>query len=238
MKIVWAVVMIAVSLQGHSNEQLFEWAQKEYENNNFDKARELFEKIKPASAPVWYNIAACYFHLGNDLEALLHWQRAYQYGTGFLVYESAARIADLEAKLGIEHSCSIVSSVLQSMRAHLQSLSLLLLQILFFCAFSVFLFVASRLRVGKNYFVSGSSGLLVLVLASMVSLKYTQQATRVAVVFEDNATLLVGPNHEYHSVGKVNAGTCVVVTQHQDNWCKINGERVTGWVEKKSIALV
>jgi tetratricopeptide (TPR) repeat protein len=238
MKILWAALVIAMSVQAHSHEQLFLFAKKEYANHRFDKALALFAKIKPANASVWYNMGVCYSYLGNDLEALVHWQRAYEYGRGSLVHESACRIAELEAKLGVVQSKTVWAPVQLYVRSHLQSLSLLLLQILFFCAFSVFLFVASRLRTGKNYFVSGSTGLLVLVLASMVSLKYTQQATRVAVVFEDNATLLVGPNLEYHSVGKVNAGTRVVVTQHQDNWCKITSETGTGWVEKKSIALV
>jgi tetratricopeptide (TPR) repeat protein len=238
MKRFWAVLIVVMSVQAHSNEQLFLFAQKEYENHNFDKALALFAKIKPANASVWYNMGSCYFHLGNDIEALVHWQRAYHYGTGSLVHASAARIAELEAKLGVIESPSLGAPVQQFMRANLQALSLLLLQILFFCAFSVFLFVASRARSFKNYFVSGGSLFLVLVLATLMSIKYTQQSARQAVVLENNTTLLVGPNCEYHTVATVNAGTQVAIVKQQDNWYKVSGETAVGWVEKKCIALV
>ena len=238
MKSLWSVLLITFCMQAQSNEQLFSFAQKEYENHNFEKALSLFAQIKPANATVWYNMGACYFHLDKELDALLHWQRAYQYGTGSLVHASAARIAELEATLQIAQPHGARSLLHQCVQANLQSLSLLLLQILFFCAFSVFLFVAGRWNIRKNYFASGASLLLVLVLASAVSIKYTQQATQTAVVFENNAALLVGPNREYHTVGTVNAGMRVAIIKQQDNWCKINCEHAVGWIEKKCIAFL
>lgn len=238
MKRLWAAVLLVFCVQANQNKEFFFQAQKEYASHNFEKACSLFYKINPKTAVIWYNIAACYYHLGKDLDALTSWQRAYRMGSGALVQESAYYIAQLENKLGSTQSPAIGANVMRWVRTNVQALSLLLLQVLFFCIFSVFLFVVRTLSMRRSYFSMVFCSLPVLLLAGALSIKYTEQSKRLAVVFENNTNLFVGPNSEFHAIATVNAGVCASIIQQQGSWCKIRCTDKEGWIEKKYIELV
>ena len=65
------------------NEELFLQAQKQYEQKNFDKARELFASIPNKGEAVWYNLGNCAYKMQDFQAALVYWNCAEYSATTF-----------------------------------------------------------------------------------------------------------------------------------------------------------
>lgn len=220
-----------------NNQEFFLQAQQEYKQSHFENALSLYQKMPHKNAIVWYNMGNSLYQLGNDLDALLHWKRAYHYGSGAVVYESAANIDHIQNKLGLTES-NKVQSFWKGIQKMIKAPSMLQLQILFFCIFSVFLFFGCRWYVKRNYFLLTSLFMMLVLVASTLGMRYRELSHTPALIMKDNSVLLAGPDLKYHELSILNAGACIEILEQRNGWCKVSSNNQNGWLQKKDIELI
>jgi tetratricopeptide (TPR) repeat protein len=210
-----------------SAQELFLQANQWYEKKEYQKAAEFYEKIPKKSAAVWYNLGNCAYKNGNDLQALLYWQRAQKLGDSKTRNQSSYNISVITKKLSIPESNNIV-----------QKLPPLPLQILFFCTFGVFLVINRKLWLAKRFAMLLGMGLLVIGTGALTFAVYRVHTTAHGLIMHDESILYAGPDVHYHEIVQIPKGNQVIVKNKKNGWIKVSWSGQTGWMENSNIELI
>lgn len=211
---------IFTSIHAQDVSQIFTQANQQYENKNCAQALALYEQIPDKGAATWYNMGNCAYKLNDQIHALLYWKRAYKYGMSII-------------RNGVRQNIKLLSIPYTSPSRPFATTSPLLMQILFFCLFSIFLIVGYFLIQAKRWIFLAMS-LSVLVSAGRITYE-VYSASAQALVMYDNSALRAGPGTEYHQIQTIPAGTTVTLLKQKNGWAQISVDTTKGWIENKQI---
>jgi tetratricopeptide (TPR) repeat protein len=211
-----------------SAQELFLQANQCYAKKDFKGAEHLYQKIPKKTAAIWYNLGNCAYKNGDELQALLYWQRAKKIGNSTISNDSG-------------YNCDVVSKKLNlppSSYTLMPNIPALPLQILFFCTFSVFLIFNRKLWNAKRFTLLVSLSILVMGAAAMTYASYRNSTNTYALIMHDESTMYAGPDIGYHEVAKIPKGNRVKVLEQKNHWSKICWSGYTGWMQDEKIELI
>lgn len=214
------IFLTTFSLRAQEASHLFAQANSHYQKNECAQAIAQYEKIPHKGAATWYNMGNCAYKLNDQLKALLYWKRAYKYGNRHIQKESIANMKLL----------SIPYEPLSNPYANISSW---IMQILFFCIFSVFLIVGYFL-VRTRQWVFLAMSFAVLVSAARITHR-VYVANSQALVMRNESAVRAGPGSEYHQLNVLSAGTTVQMVKHNQGWTQVSYHGTRGWIEDKEI---
>lgn len=214
------LLILSASAHAQNASDLFAQAHNLYQKKECTQALALYDQIPHKGAATWYNMGNCAYKLNDQIHALLYWKRAYHFGNATIQKNSLENMK----LLSIPHRDAATS--------HAQT-NPLLMQILFFCIFSVFLILGYFLVRTKRW-VFLAMCFSVLVYAGYVTYQVSIAAKQ-ALVMHNDATLHAGPGPEFHQLGTLNAGTTVTILKQYPEWAQITFDGQRGWIENKQI---
>lgn len=206
-------------------QELFLQANDAYAHNAYEKALGLYEQIPHKGAAVWYNMGNCAYKTGDNIKALLYWKRSSLRGDRILCAQSNNNCALIEQKLSLAPQPILPPSIL-------------MWQILFFCAFGVFLVSGRYLIRSKKYLILGAASIIIAAIGCGTFSAYRYSRTTYALVIPSHAVIYAGPDIQYHELAKISAGGQVLVLDRKNSWAKVTWENKNGWIAQLDIEII
>lgn len=214
------------------NEEAFLGANKLYSEKKYKEALNLYKSIEKKGPVTFYNMGNCEFKLENHVGAIICWHKAKKFASYPMLSDIRYNIELGYEKLGISQD----KNSWQEVKDYINLFSLFSLQTMFL--FFWFLFFGFFIFLKKLRVVFLTTTLLVnLVLASVLSVKYNSRNYPTAIA-KSTVEVFVGPNEQYHQVGKISAVDKVVVQKIDKKWYKVNRNGVAGWVLSDKLEII
>lgn len=219
-------------------QELFLRANYLYEQGQFQQALDTYTSLSHKGSASWYNMGICWYHLGNDAQALACWRRA-QVNASFKelrMIDHAIHV--MQRKRGVDSSSGLFFSAIRFVSFCMRSIPTVLVQLLFILGLCLLFFCQKWWYYGKH----GKSvlvGAACVVLVSMGSLytQYQDQQGDQGVVIT-NSWMYSGPDSQFHKQGAVAEATEVAIQKAEGNWYKVAQNGVTGWISADAIVVV
>lgn len=211
-----------------SAQELFLQANQCYAKKDFKGAAHLYQKIPKKTAAIWYNLGNCAYKNGDELQALLFWQRAKKIGNSTIIHDSS-------------YNCDVVSKKLNlppSSYTLMPNIPALPLQILFFSTFSVLLIFNRKLWHAKRFTLLLSLSILVMGIAAMTYASYRNSTSTYALIMHDESTMYAGPDIGYHEIIAIPKGNKVLIGQQKSGWTKVSWSGHDGWISNTKIEII
>lgn len=231
MKCFWAVTFLLIPLCLQSDDNAFEGACRAYREGDFKNALALFDSIEPKTPLVFYNMGNTVYQQGNDLEALLYWERSKKAALGSLYSACVYNIKQIRNKMGIANHKTWGDFDLTWMSYISTGVWQLFFLIMWYISV-VSMIMAQRRRIRIGFTItSGMLGVL-LVALWMISSETT------ALVISNDADLYVGPNKTFHSLEKIPYAAYISVMDTKESWYKVCYNTRTGWILMENVELI
>ncbi len=204
-----------------------------YQENDYEKALNLYSKIEKRGSAVWYNMGNCHYHLGHEADAIACWKRSQKGGSASLCTDSACNI-DAVLQESEQNKTSFVHKLSFAWNAG----SVFMIQLIFLLVWMVFCCALYLSKRGKKYKVATFVfGVLILPLGANLVHRYIHRNDGYAIVHTE-AQLYAGPNEQYHVVGTVGSKEQLVVYTKNDNWYKVASGKQNGWINARSVVVI
>lgn len=222
-------------LYAGNDEELFLRGNKLYQEEKCMSAVELYSAIKNKGPAVWYNMGNCYYHMDNRLEALACWYRAKK-GAPAWLYRQIDHTVVSVAHDQEKYQSNGIDLLFNNVELLIASTSLLLWQILLLLVVYVNWLLYRRRSLQRiSWAKVVVLGVLLMVIGLGLKIKYTQQASRLALISQSSAQLYAGPNKEYYKIHTFNNNDVVYIQSVMGDWYKINYPKGSGWIYKDDI---
>lgn len=225
--------------ESRSDDELFKTAHEYFQRGAHADALKSFKNIGKKDAMTYLCMADVAQKLslpGKELAYLCKAQKQCSFLQLSLRASVSQRLTDLRQQ--VTEKTSTFETLTNTVYGFFAAFPLLWLQILFLLLwFGLFVYVPRR-RGSKNnrplqYLI------LVIFAATLLGTKYVMTQRRYAVIQTTQATVYSGPGATYHFVKALPAGSEVVVTAADENFCKIrSGGKTLGWAAKKDLKFV
>lgn len=222
------IIILFISTQAQTAQELFLQANQCYLNKEYEAALKLYNQIPQKGAATWYNMGNCAYKQGNDLQALLYWNRAEKNSNETIALDSASNLSTLMNKL---------QKPLEKTHP-LKRVSPFMVQILFFCAFSVFLVIIRMLIRRKKIVALSLYGIFLFSIGFLTYAVYNQSQYNVALIMSNESAVYAGPDNNYHQLATIPAGSAVVILKPTKDWSKIQWHNQVGWIANNSIEVI
>ena len=227
MQYAW-LILLFFSAKAQTAQELFLQANQCYLNKDYTSALKLYDQISQKGPATWYNMGNCAYKNGNNLQALLYWSRAGKNSNERIMHDSALNRSALMNKL---------QTPLE--KAHpLKSVHPLMVQILFFCAFRVFLVIIRILIQRKKIIILSLYGIFLGGVGFLTYAVYNQSQYSNALVMSNEAIVYAGPDDNYHQIETIPAGSTVLVLKPTKDWSKIKWHNHVGWIANNTIEVI
>lgn len=223
----WLIILFCTA-HAQTAQELFLEANQCYARKDFDSALKLYDRIPQKGAATWYNMGNCAYKMGNNLQALLCWSRSEKNSNDAIMHDSALNKAAAITKL--QHP---LAQTFPSKYA-----SPLLMQILFFCAFSVFLVIVRIFIRRKKIIALSLYGLFLFSIGFLTYAVYNQSHYNKALIMHNEAAIYAGPDSNYHQLATIPAGSPVVILVPTKDWTKIHWHKQVGWIANNDIEVI
>jgi len=247
-KILFLLFFITSFLGAQTAEQLFENANKLYQENKFEDAITVYEEIEAQgviSSELYYNIGNCFYKLNKVAPTIYNYEKALKLDP---LNEDARNNLIFAKRLTIDKIGEVPQSFLQKInKNHLQKLSynqwaIVVVIFSFLGAILFLLYYFSDIPWIKRFFFTTSSIGFILLIAS-IFITYNQynleKNTIEAIVFSEVAEVKSEPLESSSEAFTLHEGTKVLVLDEVDNWKKIKlSDGKTGWILSKEIKTV
>lgn len=233
-KILLFIILYANFALALNGQETFLQANKEYLNNKYEKALNLYASIEKKGSATWYNMGNCHYQLGHEADALVCWKRAQKDASSHLQNDIAYNIDVVMNEQSESHEAATFIKLM----GPVQRVSTLIVQIIFLLML-IALFLAIRLSKHSKKYKVASFVLcaLMLPLAALVGFKYVHHQESIAIARTD-AKLFAGPNEKYHIVATIAAKTQLAVHAKNGNWYKVAHHKQMGWVSANDVVVL
>jgi len=211
-------------------------AHKLYEQNEFEKARDLYNSIEKKGPATWYNLGNCHYKLENHLDALICWRRAERDATWSEFPALYHNMNEVQKKLGIENSFKDYFA--RSIRRILSLFSLFGWQIVFLLVWTLLLVLLGYLARTQRYIVLSGLSLLLVICVSALYIKYDFVNARSGIVTDKTLVVYAGPDKGFHELGSLCRTNEVAILEENNEWLKIQDNNLVGWIPVSTIAQV
>ncbi len=211
-----------------ANHEVFREACECYAQQKYSQASQLYEKITDKSPEIWFNMGNCAYKNSNYLDALIFWNRAQKLGSADVIAASTRNIPHAQEKLTLSPQKAATRLPYNP----------LLLQILFFCTFSVFLISNRWLWKTKKFILLAALSVSLLAVGIMSYSAYKHATTLQGIITREDAALYAGPHTGYHQLGTLSQGIMVTIMSQKQGWKKITRDGMSGWIENDKIEVI
>ncbi|MBU1007827.1 tetratricopeptide repeat protein [Candidatus Dependentiae bacterium] len=228
---------LPVGLSGNSHQDQFEHANTLYKKGLFDEAMKLYEQIPNKSARVNYNLGNCAYKLEKYGWALLYWRRAERTWGFFNRNELIENISLLKKKLNLtsEQGPPIIKKIKQLVLSWTYAIPLLVLQLLFLLLwFFLFGYIRFLYKKRKNGAILLLFALIAL-FGILLTLRYSLEARRDAIVVSQQSSLLSGPGETFQTLIQLDPASEVIIKKETTGYYKIKAQQKVGWIDKKHV---
>lgn len=228
MKNILCAVGASVLFYAHANQtqETFLKACARYDQGHPQEALDLYELVEPKTPSVLYNIASCYYALGNHTKALVFYRKAQKHGNAQLCKKAHEAIIKIQDSLQVAHDSHWYTKAL-IVESYV---AIGLVQILFL-ALLILLIVCLWWRLMATLKIAFLS--ILLVMAGMFCVfDYWFSHRTYAVVLHDDVSVYAGPDKEYHKVATLRSGQEVKVVEESQSWYKVSFQEFQGWIEQ------
>lgn len=231
-----------------SIDEEFSKANSLYQNGEFNKAREIYEKLVNRGIRderLFFNLGNTYYRLNEIHRAILYYERAkilapFDEDLNFNLQIANLRVVDKfeqVPKFFLTQWWENLRDIFNSNQWAIVSIISIWLSAI---AFSLFLIVKTTLS-KKITFLLGSILILLFLFASALSYsRYKfENAHNFAIVFSPNAYIKSSPEESATDLFILHQGTKVQLIDQVGNWLKIrlpNGN--IGWIKKEAIEVI
>lgn len=217
--------MINFSLYAVRNDnEIFLQAQQAYENNELQKALDLYKTIESKGDVVWFNMGICALDQGDKAQALYYLYQAKKLASP----KTFAQIQQL--LMNVDHqNQSIGSSFLNFLQLHSTYLMVGGWQFIVLIELFWFLLVWFFARRWYRILLIGVA-LIIFYCSILLLLAYKRTTDTPAIVKIDQAPLFIAPNEQLARIGMLERGTPVIVLKKEDSWYKICYLKKKGWM--------
>ncbi len=245
-KIFFVLLLLFVSmpLYGQSVDQIMKQGNSEYQNNQFEKAIDSYNKILHKD----YESAALYYNLGNA------YFRLHKLGMAILNYEKGLRLSpndeDLQYNLRIANARTVDKiqelpklffvqwwdGIITSLSVTSLSLLLILVYIAFLVAIAVYL-LSKNFKFQRLSFFGGSTLLAVLVIVVIIFVARVnrESSSNYAILVEPSITAKIAPDSKSSDVFLIHEGIKFQLVDQVNNWSKIQlADGKIGWLPDNS----
>lgn len=232
-KVCLIFLMLFVSLCARNAQETFLRANKLYEEKEYIKALQEYQSIEKKGPAVYYNMGNCYYHIGNETQALICYKRAKKDAKNNLIDNCNYNI-DLIAHPGEVSHFSWFASLCNK---QINRFSLLMIQLLFLILWLLFCWLLYTRKQFKNKLMVCGAFLFLVPLSFVLYEKYKSVCHLKGIVcFE--TSLYAGPNTQYHVRQTLLAMQEVEIQQEKDKWFKIRYNKNVGWIPKDVITII
>lgn len=235
MKKLFLVLLLCVfEIFGQNNQETFLQANKCYQEKQFEKALNLYTKIKNKGAVIWYNMGNCHYQLGHESDALVCWMRAQKEAPSSLQENIAYNIDVVVNGENQSHESTGFAKIIM----RLEHVSTLLLQLVFLLL-SFVLFLVIRLSKHSKKYKVASFVLCVMMapLAGLIGYKFAYSNQELAIAHRETK-LFAGPNAKYHVIGSIAQNVQLAVQEKHDNWYKVTHREIVGWINADDVVMI
>lgn len=233
-KKVWLIFLtFFISLCARNAQETFLRANKLYEEKEYIKALQEYQTIEKKGPAVYYNMGNCYYHIGNETQALICYKRARKYAKNNLINSCNYNI-DLIEQSGEE---SHFSWLIALFNKQINRFSLLIMQLFFLVLWLLFCWAFYTRKKTKNKIMVYGSFLLLVPLSLLLYGKYKSVSCSKGIVHFETP-LYAGPNAQYHVRKTLLAMQEVEIQQEKDKWFKIRYNKNVGWIPKDVITKI
>ncbi len=236
---IWLMVLffgIYCGCKAGASEELFLQAAHAYKNKDYEQAQNLYEKIEPKNAAVFYNLGNCAYKRDNFAQAYICWKKAERTASGVArrhiqrnIQECAEHLEHRENSTGVAKVATRVYTMLSRIPSGIVQLLFL---VLWYC-----LWLVGLLRKTKRTVVVG---LLMGAVGSgvLVAMKYYVDNSCYGLVSREGIHLYAGPNERFHELGDLAQLAMVSVKQKERDWYKITHASRTGWIPADALEIL
>jgi len=247
-KILVLLFFITSYLGAQTAEQLFENANKLYQENKFEEAIKTYEEIEAKgviSSEIYYNIGNAYYKLNKVAPTIYNYEKALKIDP---LNEDARNNLIFSKRLTIDKIEEIPQSFLQKMnKNYLQKLSFnqwAIVTIVFSFLGAVFflLFYFSYISGRKRFFFTTSIISFILLISSVIITfnQYHLAKNNVeAIIFSETVEVKNEPLASSSEAFTLHEGTKVSVLDEVDAWKKIKlADGKIGWILSEEIKVI
>jgi tetratricopeptide (TPR) repeat protein len=247
-KILVLLFFMTSYLEAQNVEQLFENANKLYQENKFEEAIKTYEEIEAKgviSSEIYYNIGNAYYKLNKVAPTIYNYEKALKIDP---LNEDARNNLIFSKRLTIDKIEEIPQSFLQKMnKNYLQKLSfnqwaILTIAFSFLGAVFFLLFYFSDISGRKRFFFTVSIISFILLISSVIITfnQYHLAKNNVeAIIFSETVEVKNEPLASSSEAFTLHEGTKVSVLDEVDAWKKIKlADGKIGWILSEEIKVI
>ena len=235
--VIFLMVCCSFSLYGLTNQELFLRGNLIAEKGDLDGAIQAYEDIKQKGPAIWYNMGNCYFLKKEYPQALSCWLRARNGASKNLYHDIMHNIAVLYTVCQVRMP-SFLENLLQSSLEYLASLySCAFWQIILLLIWGIMATFGVFLLKNRRYFIYGLFVVIFLCVNILFYKKWTMLTKTTGVVLKNETPVFPMPNSAMPSRGLLSYLELVSIEQTDEQWYKVKGKHVVGWVPAESIEL-
>lgn len=220
-----------------TDQESFLQGNKLYNDHEYEQALKKYESIRNKGSAVWYNMGNCAYFLTHYSDALLYWRTSERHASRKTLEAIAHNIHALEPH--IPHLASLQpTSIAYSRKAYMLSLvSPLAMQCIALMLLVLLCMVCFYMKKSsiKTIVLCCCIAVLMMVLG-FVYLHYQRAYTKQGIITSDNAIVTVGPNKNYHQIGKIPRNAECVIRSQDGSWYNIRYNNLVGWIFTDTIS--
>jgi tetratricopeptide (TPR) repeat protein len=238
------LICSGTALLAQSPEQVFEEANRLYQEKKFSAARDAYESLLHngyASGDLYYNLGNAYYKLGNTAKAILNYERGLRVVPNDEDLRHNLNLANLMVANKIEPTPQLfIWDYWGSVKAAFSVESIIWITYGAFVLVigSLSMVVLSRSYQGKKVAITGGAGsaLVFIVLLSVCLAKIADlNRADLAVVTNDIITIKNSPDAKSSDAFVLHSGVKVQITDRVNDWIKIRlADGKVGWMEETS----
>jgi len=230
----WCFLTVSFSLllaENYSYQELFSKANDLYKESEFEEAKNLYNKVPNKTSQINYNLGNCNYKLGQYGYALLYWRRAEREWGIFNKEELLSNIFLLKNKLfGVEKNYKGFEKIKDWTLSFVKSVSLLVMQLIFLILWMFLFLYLKYLYRQRQRLIIVILFILIAIVGVVLTMRYTFDARRQAVVVSKSAKLLSGPGESFQGLGVVPEAREVIIKRTLGNYLKIKVKGQIGWI--------
>lgn len=245
MKKLLLLIFLISSLVTGQNEQLFEQANTQYGEGNYEEAIELYEQILEngeASVAVYYNLGNAHYKLNNVAPSIYYFEKALQLDPKDPDVNNNIALARQRTLDEISENeetgfSKIIKDVVSTFSVNTWAKIAIGFSVLF-AAFFLAYYFNTRPR-AKRLFFAGAVVVFLLGAGSIffaMKQREIQLNNQFAIIYVEEAGVRDEPSMREETAFSLHEGTKARVLENYQGWVKIElADGTQGWVEDKSL---
>ncbi|MGE0010584.1 MAG: hypothetical protein AB7F19_01315 [Candidatus Babeliales bacterium] len=211
-------------------------ANKLYEQGDIKKAYELYKSISTRNPELLINKGNAAYALGLFPEALVNWRRAQRFVTLRDYTMLQERVASVQQEHGGVFHETRVYAFLKRIDLYMRFIPFKIWQLVFFVVLALGLFLVTWYK-RRNWIFIMAWSVLLLVVAALLMVRYTEQNRLMGFVLRDTA-VFVNKNSQARVKAALQRGQEVEIRAIHDTWYLVTDGSVTGWLLGNDVQLV